>query len=85
MALLDAYRARALVESEEVLDNSSSIPGSHRSHCVGGSVVPSICAIRAMISLGRNSEARNEAARCLLRYPGADDKAMVIYKPYLIC
>ncbi len=77
MALLDAYRARALVESEEVLDYPSS-PGSYSNRRIGGSLVPSICAVRAMISLGRNSAAKKEAARCLLRYPDADDQAMVV-------
>ncbi len=80
MALLDAYRARALVESEEeVLDSSS--PGNNGHGCGGGSVIPSICAIRAMICLGRNSAARKEAARCLLRYPNPDDQAMVLLNP----
>ncbi len=77
MALLDAYRARALVESEEVVLGSSS-PGNNGRRCSGGSVVPSICAIRAMTSLGRNSAARKEAARCLLRYPDPDDQAKVL-------
>ncbi len=84
MALLDAYRALALVESEDTLDSSSSSSTrNHVNHHGRGSVVPSICAIRALIRLGRSSSARKEAARCLIRYPDPDDQAMVEKKLFI--